>query len=81
MTCKLILNRGNEEQTREVENIENAFDAALPCIMEGYTARIADEHGIVKYTQVLTNGRIATYPGDAIATPPIVSRKPWWRFW
>jgi hypothetical protein len=90
---KLILNKNGEEQVHEFGDIEEAFNAAMPWIMKGYIARITDKQGVVKYTQALANGRIATYPGDATAqaadsgtptggqsqTP--ASKKPWWRFW
>jgi hypothetical protein len=87
---KLILNKGGEEQVHEFGDIEEAFNAAMPRIKEGYIARITDKHGVVKYTQALTNGQIATYPGDATnlaagaasgQSPASGSRKPWWRFW
>jgi hypothetical protein len=90
---KLILNKDGEEQVHEFGDIEEAFNAAVPWIMKGYIARITDKHGVVKYTQALTNGQIATYPGDATAQttgsgPPTSSqaptpgpKKPWWRFW
>jgi len=91
---KLILNRGGEEQILELEDIEQALNEALPWVMKGYIARITDKQGVVKYTQALSRGQIATYPGDATEQPPgpgahVVSgsqsmaapRKPWWRFW
>jgi hypothetical protein len=90
---KLILNKDGEEQVHEFGDIEEAFNAAVPWIMKGYIARITDKHGVVKYTQALTNGQIATYPGDTTAQttgsgPPTSSqaptpgpKKPWWRFW
>ena len=65
----------------------------MPRIAEGYVARITDEKGVVKYTQTMTNGQIATYPGDATApatnsgtpaggqSPASGQTKPWWRFW
>jgi len=62
---KLILNNGSEEQVHECEDIEQAFDAAVPWIMKGYVARITDKQGAVKYTQALANGNIATRFGDA----------------
>ncbi|MBN2130593.1 MAG: hypothetical protein JW741_13915 [Sedimentisphaerales bacterium] len=65
MPHKLILNKGGEEQVHEYEDIEEAFNVALPWVMKGYVARITDKQGVVKYTQALSNGQIATYPGDA----------------
>ena len=61
----LILTKGGDEQILEVEDIEQAFTQALPWIMKGYIARITDKQGVVKYTQALANGQIATYPDDA----------------
>ncbi len=93
MTFKLILNRGHEEQIHEFDAIEKAFDAAVPFIMDGFIARMTDKEGVVKYTQALADGQIATYPGDATATQQMASesnagdetrgagKKPWWRFW
>jgi tetratricopeptide (TPR) repeat protein len=90
---KLILTKGGEEQVHEFVAIEEAFIAASPWIMKGYIARVTDKQGIVKYTQALVNGQIATYPGDATnqgaapaspmsgQIPTIGPRKPWWRFW
>jgi hypothetical protein len=90
---KLILNRGDEEQVHEFGDIEEAFNAATPWIMKGYIARITDKQGVIKYTQALANGQIATYPGDASAqaegsgtptwaqSPTPGPKKPWWRFW
>src|SRR5262249_18013386 len=65
MRQKLILNKGVEEQVHEFEEIEQAFDAAVPWIMKGYIARVTDKHGAVKYTQALVNGQITTYNGDS----------------
>jgi len=90
---KLILNKGSEEQVHEFGDIEEAFNAATPWIMKGYIARVTDKQGVVKYTQALTNGNIATYFGDATAqapgsgtpttgqSPTPRPKKPWWRFW
>jgi hypothetical protein len=90
---KLILNRAGEEQVHEFADIEEAFNAAMPWIMKGYVARITDKQGVIKYTQALANGQIATYPGDATsraANPESPAsgqasspgqKKPWWRFW
>jgi hypothetical protein len=90
---KLILNKGGEEQVLEFSDIEKAFDVAVPWILNGYIARVTDGQGVVKYTQALTNGQIATYLGDATVQaarsgsqtrglPPAPRpRKPWWRFW
>jgi hypothetical protein len=90
---KLILNKGGEEQVHEFEDIEEAFTAAMPWVMKGYFARVTDKQGVVKYTQALTNGQIATYPGDATThakaastpasglSPTPRPKKPWWRFW
>jgi hypothetical protein len=46
------------------------MNEALPWIMKGYIARITDEQGVVKFTQALANGPIATYPGDATGQRP-----------
>ena len=90
MAHKLILNMGGEEQVHEFADIEGAFNAAMPRVMEGYVARITDDHGIVMYTQALINGQFATSRGDATTlaagatssqSPAPGSRKPWWRFW
>ena len=93
MTHKLIVNKGGEEQVHEFGDIEEAFDAAIPWIRKGYIARITDKQGVVKYTQTLANGQIATYPGDttnqaadsaasmADQSPTAGPKKPWWRFW
>jgi hypothetical protein len=81
---KLILNKGGEEEVLKFSDIEKAFDAAEPWILNGYIARVTDGQGVVQYTQALTNGQIATYRGDATARglPPAPGpRKPWWRFW
>lgn len=91
---KVFLNKDGEEQILEYENIEQAMNGAVPWIMKGYIARITDAKGVVKWTQALSGGQIATYrQGDAIeqrlasgakarsngsTNPP---RKPWWRFW
>ncbi len=89
MLHKLILIKGEEQQLQEYEDIEQAFNAAMPWIMKGYVARVTDKQGVVKYTQSLSNGQIGTYSGDAtvlqsgpslhIASGP--ARKPWWRIW
>lgn len=92
MPHKLILNKGGEEQVHEFANIEGAFDAAVPWVMEGYIARITDEQGIVKYTQAAADGQITTHRGEGVfkrggSGPPIGgtstlgARKSWWRFW
>ena len=93
MPHKLILNKGGEEQIQEYEDIEEAFNVAMPWIMKGYIARITDKKGVVKYTQSLSNGQIATYLGDAterrpepeaqagVGLSPTPPQKPWWRFW
>ena len=91
MPHKLILNNKNEEKIEEYEKIEQAFDAAIPWIAKGYVARITDQQGIVKYTQIIVDGQIATHPGDATimasdagpqdGSQPGSPRKPWWRFW
>jgi hypothetical protein len=90
---KLILNKGGEEQVHEFEDIEEAFNAAMPWILKGYIARVTDKQGAVKYTQALTNGQITTFPGDATTqvaatgtpdsgrSPTPGPKKPWWRFW
>jgi hypothetical protein len=88
-----MLNKGGEEQVHEFADIEEAFNAAMPWIMKWYTARITDKQGIVKYTQALKYGQVATYPGDATGqtagsgtpasgqSPTPAAKKPWWRFW
>lgn len=93
MSHKLILNKGHEEQVHEFDAIEKAFDAAVPFIMDGFIARMTDKDGVVKYTQALTEGQIATYPGDATATRKMTNEteaddatggarnRPWWKFW
>jgi len=80
---KLILNKGGEEQIFEFESVDLAFNEALPWIMNGYIARIIDEHGVVKFTQALANRQIETYPGDATnqCRSPTPGRRPWWKFW
>jgi hypothetical protein len=87
------LNNGGEEQVLEFEDIEQAMNGALPWIMKGYIARITDAEGVVKWTQALSGGQIATYQGDATKQPPASGakarsnesmnppRRPWWRFW
>ena len=81
MPHKLILNKGVEEQAQEHQDIEQAFNAAIPWIVKGYIARITDQQGVVKYTQALANGQIATYAGDATVRSALPPKKPWWRFW
>jgi len=39
---------GDEEQVHEFADIEEAFNAAMPRIMEGYVARITDKHGVAR---------------------------------
>ena len=87
---KLLLNKGVEEQVFEFENIEQAVLAAGPWIMKGYVARVVDQQGVVKYTQALAAGQVATYQGDATtlksgttSEPKGVnsSRRPWWKLW
>jgi hypothetical protein len=90
---KLIINKGAEEQIFECEDEEQAFNQAMPWVMKGYIARIADEQGVVKWTQALSDGQIAVFKDDATeqrsgsgaqapSSQPIASpRKPWWRFW
>ena len=79
---KVTVNKGSEEHVLEFEDIEQAFNGAMPWIAKGYIARITDEHGVVKWAQAV-NGLVVTYDGDAnnqrrSMSPP---RKPWWRFW
>jgi hypothetical protein len=93
MAHKLILNKGYEEQVYEFDAIGKAFDAAMPFIMDGFIARMTDKNGVVKYTQALTDGQIATYSGDATATQAATNetkasdknrgarKTPWWKFW
>jgi hypothetical protein len=54
---KLSLNKNGEEQVLEFADIEEVFNAAMPWVMEGYIARITEKHGVVQYTQALTNGQ------------------------
>ena len=73
---KLILNRGVEERILECEGEEQALDEAMPWVMKGYIARIADEHGVVRWTQALSEGppsevRINQFKGDATGRRPI----------
>jgi hypothetical protein len=84
---KLIVNKGAEERIFECEDEEQAFNQAMPLVMQGYIARIADEQGVVKWTQALSEGQVAVFKDNATGprapsgqslTP---SRKPWWRFW
>jgi uncharacterized RDD family membrane protein YckC len=70
MPVKLIVNKGAEEQVHEYESIEQAFDSAERWVATGFIARITDKQGIVKYTQALANGQIATYQGDATQQRP-----------
>jgi hypothetical protein len=87
MPFKLILNKDGEETIQEHASIEQTFDAAVPWIMKGFTARMMDEEGTVKYTQTLAEGQIATYPGDATQAKVDESQvygyspKPWWKLW
>jgi hypothetical protein len=93
MKHRLILNKGLNEQVQEFDAIENAFDAAIPYIRDGYIARMTDKNGFVKYTQSLSNGQIATQFGDATATQVFsdesdihddiddIPARPWWKFW
>ena len=84
MAHKLILNKGGEEQVLEFSDIEKAFDGAEPWILNGYIARVTDGQGIVKYTQALTNGQIASYsaprttlcPGSEIHDACLRSSRP-----
>jgi hypothetical protein len=90
---KLIINKGTEEQIFECGDEEQAFDKAVPWVMKSYIARIADEQGVVKWTQVLSDGQIAVFKDDASeqrpgAVPRATSsqsmappQKSWWRFW
>jgi hypothetical protein len=88
-----MVNKGAEEQVFECEDEEQALDKALPWVMQGYIARIADEWGVVKWTQAVSDGQICLYKGDATQQrsrsgaqrkgghPAASSAKPWWRFW
>jgi hypothetical protein len=90
---RLILNKGAEQQIIECEDEEQAFAQAMPWLMKGYIARIADERGVVKWTQALRNGQVAVFKDDATerrpgsgpcaTSNPVMgqSAKPWWRFW
>ena len=90
---KLIINKGAEERIFECEDEEQALNQAMPWVMKGYIARIADEQGVVKWTQALSEGQVAVFKDDATvqraASGPHApsgqslapSKKPWWRFW
>ena len=90
---KLIINKGTEEQIFECGDEEQALNQAMPWVTKGYIARIVDEHGVVKWTQALSEGGVATFKDDAtvqrVASGPHApsgqslapSKKPWWRFW
>jgi hypothetical protein len=62
---KLILTKDDEELITEHDSMEAAFDAGTPRLNEGYILRVADDAGVVQYTQVLNNGRIEVHRGDA----------------
>jgi len=70
MPVKLILNRGHEERVEVHNSMEQAFDAALPRMNEGYIARVTDENDVVQYTQVIRNGQIAVYRDDQTYSAP-----------
>ena len=38
--------------------------------MQGYIARMTDADGVVKYTQAVKGGKIATYNGDVTTSQP-----------
>jgi hypothetical protein len=90
---RLIVNKSAEEKVIECEDEEQALNQAMPWVMKGYIARIADEQGVVKWTQALSEGQIAAFKGDATQQlpasevegncnqPTASARKPWWRFW
>jgi hypothetical protein len=82
---KLVINKGAEERIIECVDEEQALNQAMPWVMKGYIARIADEQGIVKWTQALSEGQLATFKGDATmqraAVGPQAPKKPWWRLW
>lgn len=90
---KLIVTKGAEERIFECADEEEAFNQAEPWVMKGYIARIADEQGVVKWTQALSEGPVVTFKDDATvqratsgAPAPSAqslapSKKPWWRFW
>ena len=90
---KLIVNKGADERMFECENEEQAHNQAMPWVMKGYIARIVDEHGVVKWTQALSEGQVANFKDDATVQPAASgphttsgkslapSKKPWWQFW
>jgi hypothetical protein len=95
-TCrahKLIITKGTEEQIFECGDEEQALNQAMPWVMKAYIARIVDEHGVVKWTQALSEGQIAVFKDDATeqrlgpgakatsSQSMVAPRKPWWRFW
>jgi hypothetical protein len=45
MPHKLILNKGDEKQVHEYEDIEQAFNAAVPWVMKGYIAPLPTSRG------------------------------------
>jgi hypothetical protein len=65
VSYKLILNKDHEELISEHDSLEAAFDAGAMRLNDGYILRVADHAGVVQYTQVLNNGRIEVYRGDA----------------
>jgi uncharacterized membrane protein len=67
---RLIVNKGPEEQVFECEDEEQAFNKAMPWLLKGYIARIADEQGVVKWTQAPSQGQIAAIQGDATQQQP-----------
>jgi len=62
-TISLILSKSGKQQVRQLVDVEQALDEALPWVMQGYVARIMDQDGVLKLTQALSNGQLATeYP-------------------
>jgi hypothetical protein len=86
------VNKGGEEQVFACEDEEQALDKGLPWVMQGYITRIADERGVVKWTQAVSDGQICLYKADTTqqrsrsgaqgkgGRPASSSTQPWWRF-
>jgi hypothetical protein len=90
---QLIMNKCAEERIFECEDEEQALNQAMPWVIKGYSARIADEQGVVKWTQALSEGQVAVFKDEATVqrgasgrqapsgqtlAPPKIPR---WRFW
>jgi hypothetical protein len=85
--AKLRLTKGGEEQVLEFGDIEAACAAAMQRVMAGYTVRVTDRQGVVKYAYPANPATQPPRPevpshrpsGDERSEPG--ARKPWWRFW